>query len=168
MKRRLNSTMKSITILSLVFVFVLSAAWAIQHYSNSTVIGRGEVGGFKIVNEKKNWVFAIILTGSLDAYLDSLEIDAVEITAEMTEELVTRPDGTSYYKLDFTFGPSGAFFYPDAFILKIKGKYVSADTEIWLYDEYGEELPGKRNDSAKLIKFDIPHFSRYSYDMYDY
>ena len=84
----------------------------------------------------------------------------------MTEELAKCKTGTHYH-LNFTFGPSGAYFAPPL-QLTIAGKYVKTGCHVWLYDENGEALEGKRYDSSNRITFEIPHFSSYYYDDYDY
>ncbi|MCH8292351.1 hypothetical protein IH992_14750 [Candidatus Poribacteria bacterium] len=94
-------------------------------------------------------------------------LNEVLITCELTEELVSDPNG-DYYKLSFEFGPSDAYFDLNPLILKIKGKWVADDTEFWLYDENGEAIEGIRYDEANMIKFEISHFSTYYYDGYDY
>ena len=162
-----NST-RTITILSLVFVLTISVAWAtINTYSASKVIQNGGGNTLNIINEGANQIKAKIVSGSLDAYMAEESLNEVEITCELTEELVSDPNG-DYYKLSFAFGPSGAYFDPDPLVLKIKGKWVANDTEFWLYDENGEEIAGTRYDSADMIKSEIDHLSCYYYEGYCY
>ncbi len=135
-------------------------------YSASYTVRRTRNGSYKgsgLFNIAGQWgVFAEVRGGSLDSYFAEQGINQVTITVVMREELVTLPDGRSYYNLDFTFGPSGAHFEPE-FQLKIDGKYVSTGVDIWLYDENGEALEGRQEFvSDDQIVFYIPHFSRYA------
>jgi len=114
-----------------------------------------------------NKVHASIPKNSLDAYLVERGLKEVEITIDMTEILIQLPDGTSYYQLTFVFGPSGAYFDPnDPLKLTLNGKYASASTTVWLYNEMGELLEGKRTSGNGEMTFYIPHFSNYYYDRY--
>ncbi len=168
MKRKFNTAIISTAILSLVLLVGVLAAWAtINTYSASKVIQNGGGNTLNIINEGANQIKAKIVSGSLDAYMALESLNEVLITCELTEELVSGPNG-DYYKLSFEFGPSGAYFDPDPLILKIKGKWVADDTEFWLYDENGEAIEGIRTDSADMIKFEIDHFSCYFYESYCY
>ena len=105
---------------------------------------------------------------TLEPYMDTQGIDEVTVTVDVMAEQIERPDGSRYYQFDFVFGPSGAFFEPEPLELTLKGKYHSDDVEVWLYDENGEALEGVRNNQVDHTTLYIPHFSRYSYDIYDY
>ncbi len=159
-----------------VLVFASSApTWALtilqqNVYSGSKVVNKGGGAGLKIVQIKDdgvNQVQCSIESGALDAYMTEKGITQVTIACELTEELVLRDDGVLYYRLSFHFSPHGAYFTPNPLLLKIKGtKYVSPNTDVWLYDEAGEAVEGTRYNSADMIKFEIPHFSHYYYDGY--
>ena len=159
-------TMMRLTAFScLVLVFALSATWAtINHYSGSAVVHKGGKSGFFLSNGKDKINIAIE-KNSLDAYMDEQGINQVTIWAELEEELVEQGNGSSFYRLKFTFGPSGAYFDPPL-ILTLSGKYAAEDTKISLYDENGEAIESSRQGSADVIKFYIPHFSSYYYDGY--
>lgn len=151
---------------------LLGTAWALNileqiFHSDSTVILNGGGGTINIVNNGTDQIKLIIPQGALNTYMADHLLDGVNITVDTTEELIERDDGSTYWRLDFHFGPSSAYFDPPL-ILKLKGKYVSQDTQVWLYDETGEALEGTRTDSADMIRFEIPHFSSYYYDDYDY
>ena len=164
-----NAT-RTITILSLVFVLTISVAWAtINTYSGSVIIenGSNQKQAIQIVQQGRDHIKAEIEAGSLDAYMVEENLNEVEVTCELTEELVSDPNG-DYYKMSFEFGPSGAYFDLDPLVLKIKGKWVAEDTEFWLYDENGEAVAGIRYDEADMIKFEIDHFSGYYYEGYNY
>ena len=90
----------------------------------------------------------------------------MEITADLSEEWIDTGDGSGYYRLDFTFGPSGTYFTPNNLEVELKGKYVSDSTNVVMYDEYGEALPATRKGQSDRITFYIPHFSSYYYDGY--
>ena len=166
MFKKFNTPIKSAAILDLVLVFALSTVWAVQTYSASKVIRKGRWGWFKIIG---NWtVYSEVLSHSLDSYMDEQGVNKVKITADVIEELVELPDGSSFSRLDFTLGPSGAYFDPP-FELNIGGKYTDTGVEVGLYDENGEALEGVPSDWVEgRIKFYIPHFSSYYYDDYDY
>ena len=163
-----NST-RTITILSLVFVLTISVAWAVNTYSGSVIIENvsNQKKAIQIVQQGTDHIKVEIEGHSLDAYMTEESLNEVLITCELTEELVSDPNG-DYYKLSFEFGPSGAYFDPDPLILKIKGKWVADDTEFWLYDENGEAIEGTRYDDADMTKFEIDHFSCYYYEGYCY
>ena len=161
------TAIKSTAIIALVLAFALSAAWALEIYSNSRVYGVGEGGKIKLVKEP-NKTFVRVPEGSLDGYLAEHNLNEVEITVEMIEELVEREDGSTYYQVMFIFGPSGCYFEEGKELkLTLNGKYAE-DPNVWLYDENGEALEGKRKEEGKKMVFYIPHFSSYSYDEYDY
>ena len=164
----MNTILKGIFILLAISAF--SIAWAeINTYSGSVIIESGstEDNVLHIVQQGSDQIKVQIAAGSLDAYMDEESLDEVEVTLELTEELIEDPEG-DYYKMSFEFGPSGAYFDPDPLTLKIKGKWVADNTEFWLYDENGEALVGTRYNSADMIKFEIDHFSCYYYDQYCY
>ena len=168
MFKRFQTPIGSIAIIGLVLVFALTAAWAtINYYSASAVIGQNASGKFVIVHENDREAIVHIQKGALDHYLEDQDIDEVEITVEMSaEEIKTK--GKGYYRLEFTFGPSGAYFDPPL-ELELSGKYANTpQNEIWLYDENGEVIEATVEENTKEIRFYIPHFSSYSYDEYDY
>ncbi len=134
-------------------------------YSGSLTVKKG--GGHWITLVKgKDWIEVNAPWGSLDAYMEEQGIDKVTITVDLVEQWVDTSGENGYYKLDFTFGPSGAYFTPGDFELEIGGKYVSS--EVTLLDEYGEALPSTSQGDGKFIFYYIPHFSSYYYDDYDY
>lgn len=162
--------MKLTAIIGMVFVLALSIAWAtINTYSGSVIIENGsnkdEV--IHLVQQGSDQIKVQINAGSLDAYMAEESLNEVEVTCELTEELVSDPNG-DYYKMSFEFGPSGAYFDLDPLVLKIKGRWVAENTEFWLYDENGEAVAGTRYDEADMIKFEIDHFSCYYYEQYCY
>ena len=169
MKRKFNTAIISTAILSLVFVVALSIAWAVNTYNGSVIIENGSTyeQAIQIIQQGNDHIKVEIEGGSLDAYMDEEDLNEVLVTCELTEELVSGPNG-DYYKLNFEFGPSGAYFSPNPLVLKIKGKWVADDTEFWLNDENGEAIEGTRYDDADMIKFEIPHFSGYFYEGYNY
>lgn len=138
-----------------------------NYYSVSMIVKRYNGNGTYIAKAGKDWVWMHTTLGAVDAYMDEQGVDQVEITADMLEEWVQRDDGSGFWRLSFVFGPSGCFFEPPL-RLEFSGKYVSDITEVWLYDEIGEALESFNYASGKKIIFEIPHFSRYSYDMYNY
>ena len=168
MFQKLNTAMKSAAILSLVLIFALSAALAtINYYSSSKVYHVGEGSEFVVFEDNDGEVDVGVPAGSLDDYLEEQDLDEVEISVQMSEELVQCADGTQYYKLDFTFSPSGCYFDPPL-ELDIEGKYVETGCEVTLYDEDGEELEADVSSSGDELEYEIPHFSSYYYDDYDY
>jgi len=166
---KFNTAIISTAILSLVFVVALSVAWAVNTYSGSVIIENGSTQNkvINLVQQGNDQIKVQICAGSLDAYMAEESLNEVLITCELTEELVSDPNG-DYYKLSFEFGPSGVYLDLNPLILKIKGKWVADDTEFWLYDENGEAIEGTRYDNADMIKFEIYHFSCYYYERYCY
>ena len=91
-------------------------------------------------------------------------INEVEITADLSEEWVDTGNGDGYYRLNFTFGPSGAYFTPNELEVEFRGKYVASSIEVAMYDENGELLDSRRHGNADKVTFYVPHFSSYYYD----
>jgi len=173
MSQKIHTALRFATIGCLLLVLAFTDAGAAQTYHASKVIKKGGGGTIYVAPNLLNLlgvldkVTATIQSRSLDAYMQEKGINSVEITVDMTKELVQRADGSSYYRLEFHFGPSGAYFNPPL-ELKLMGKYVDQGSEVWLYDENGERLEGTRYNLLDRIVFEIPHFSRYGYDDYSY
>jgi hypothetical protein len=162
------NTIRFTTLGGLLLIFALSAAWAVEYYSASKVYQLGHDGEGFVIKPGADRVRARARANALDDYLTEKGLTEVEITTEMIEEFIEIGDGTSYYALNFIFGPSGTYFAENKpFKLRIVGKYVNTPCDVWLYDENGEALEGTRRDDADQIIFDIPHFSSYTYDHYD-
>ena len=163
---QLRTTLTKTAILSLVLVFSLSAAWAVQNYRASKQIGKSG-GKFDVVKtSRKDKVKVTIKKGALKAYLEEQGLNKVEITVETTEDFVPC-DGGSHYHFIFTCGPNGTYF-DKPLELEIKGKYFETGCHVWLFNEDGEALEGVRKNGKDKIVFKIPHFSSYSYEEYDY
>jgi hypothetical protein len=161
-KIRDRSTTESVTTSS-----TSSATTQVVTYSGDVVVDKGsEARNITLVNGK-NLIQVSIPEGSMDTYMTIMGVESVMVTTQLTEEWVEANDGTGYYRLDFTFGPSGAFFIPEL-KLKLKGKYTQTIPEVWLYDENGEALDARSENGKKgMLIFLIPHFSSYTYDFYD-
>lgn len=150
-----NNSIRLTAILSLVLVFALSAAWAVQTYHRSKVIGKyGGIIPIHVDVEKRAVV--AILPRALDDYFNEQGIDDVEITVEM---IADEENGT----LLFTFGPSGAYFDPPL-KLALTGDYINHD--MLLFDENGEAVEYDSYFDGEVLIFEIPHFSHYYYDGY--
>ncbi len=136
-------------------------------YRGSMTVYKGGGNWIQLVKGKnKVWVEAYM--GNLDAYMEEQGIDEMAIIVDLVEQWVETGGENGYYKLDFTFGPSGAYFTPRDLVLELSGKYVSSGVEVRLLDEYGEELPSTSKGGGSHISYYIPHFSSYSYEGYDY
>jgi hypothetical protein len=136
-------------------------------YSKNMTVYKGGGNWIQLVKgQNKIWVEAYM--GDLDAYMEKQGIDEVTITVDLVEQWVETGGQNGYYKLDFTFGPSGAYFTPRDLVLELTGKYVSSDAEVTLLDEYGEEVPSTVKGGGGHFSYYIPHFSNYYYDDYDY
>jgi hypothetical protein len=159
MFRKFNTPMKSVVALSLVLVFALSAAWALQTYNASIIVKKGGVSDrLMLVAESENGTVNFrIKAGALDDYLTEQGKDKVKITVEMIED---EANGV----LLFTFGPSGTYFNPPS-KLKLRGNYIY-DNHL-LVDENGELIEYTVAPKKDLLVFDILHFSSYYYDSYD-
>jgi len=136
-------------------------------YSRSMTVYKGGGNWIQLVKGKnKVWVEAYM--GDLDAYMEEQEIGEMTITVNLVEQWVDTGGQNGYYKLDFTFGPSGAYFTPRDLVLELSGKYAAKDANVKLYDKNGEELPSTVKGGGSHISYYIPHFSSYSYEEYDY
>ena len=163
---KFRTTLTKTAILSLVLVFSLSAAWAVQNYRASKQIGKSG-GKFDVVKtSRKDKVKVIIKKGALKAYLEEQGLNEVEITVETTEDFVPCGSG-SHYHFIFTCGPNGTYF-DKPLELEIQGKYFETGCLVWLLNEDGEAIEGVREDRNDKVVFKIPHFSSYYYDGYDY
>ena len=144
-------------------------AYAIQsgpeYYEGSFVVRKGSAGSLVLVREGTDTISISVVAKALDAYMAEKGIDRVTITVSLLLEEVTLSDGSSFYRLDFVFGPSGAFFEPELQLI-LSGKFTQSNAS--LYDENGEALEGSMRTEAGRSTFFIPHFSSYSYDQYDY
>ncbi len=156
--------------LSLVLALVLSTAWANHYYSGSVEVrlSNSSSAKFFLVNDGANKIQITIPNNSLDDYMTEQGINKVEITADLNSEWVSTGDGSGYYQLHFTFGPSGAYFTPDELEVELTGRYVSDNTNVMMYDEEGEVLQFSRNGNSNKITVYIPHFSCYYYEDYSY
>lgn len=167
MFHKFNTPMKSAVILSLILVLALSAAWAtINYYYKSKMMGMGAGFFANVVHQGKDRIKATVDSGALDNYLLEQGVDEVGLAILLAEELVEQPDGSSYYRLEFTFWPSGAYFETPLEI-QLRGKYVSESTDVQMYDEYGEVLESTSNGNGSVVTYYVPHFSSYYYDSYD-
>ena len=137
-------------------------------YSGSTTVNKGRAGSFTLVNNGPDKVKIIIPRKSLDDYMTDQGINEVTITADLTEEWVAPVTGEGYYRLNFTFGPSGAFFTPDKLEVELIGDYNAGSTQTLMYDENGEALEASGTGNADKVTYYVPHFSSYYYDDYDY
>lgn len=162
---RFRQTLSATAILGLLFVFVLSIAWAVNYYSASQVIGSSG-GSFYLVNDGPDKIRVTVKEQSLDGYLADEGINEVPITADLEEEWISTGGGTGYYRLRFTFGPVGAYFSPDELELTLKGKYAADNPDVTLFDENGEALESTTSGNSDKITFFISHLSSYIYDAY--
>ena len=153
--KKLKPSIQSVAILCLVLGLIFSAVSA-TYYDSKTI---GENGGTITINSDAK---ITIPKHALSDYLDKQGISSVEITVEMVEVY----DGEGNLDtLVFTFGPDGCTFAPEL-ELRLKGDYLLPNYV--LMSEEGEALEYTTQGNGNLITFYIPHFSRYSYDMYDY
>ena len=164
---KFDTPMKFRAIFSLVLILAVSIAFAANYYGTSFVVKKGK--GHKteyLVRDGKDKIGVMVKSQSLDAYMEEQAISSVNITVDLVEQWVETDTG-GHYRLEFTFGPSGAFFiYP--LELYLIGKYSSPDTSTLIYDENGEMIENWSQSSGQITTFYIPHFSSYSYDFYEY
>jgi hypothetical protein len=169
MFQKMSTPMKSTAIFSLVLMLGLSIAWAIEYYSGSVTIPRGKKGNSSISlihDGGQDKVGFVVKKRTLEPYMDEQGVNEVTVTVDATVGWVDDDQG-GHYQMNFTFGPSGAFFDPHPAQLKLFGKYHSDNNEVWLYDANGEALDGDRNSKVDHTIFYIDHFSSYTYDNYD-
>ena len=152
-----RTTLIKTVILSFALIVAISIAWATTtYYSASDVIG--DAGGSIKINDNAN---VLIKAGALSAYLGEQQINEVLITVDLEEILDAEGNLDT---LVFTFGPSGAYFDPEL-ELQFKKEYVVEGIQI--YNENGEAIEYTVKAGGKKVNFLIPHFSTYSYDLYD-
>ncbi len=125
--------------------------WASTHFASAEI---GVDGGNIHVNSEAS---IKIKRKALAEYLDEQGVDSVVITVK----LYYGWDGT----LLFVFGPSGAHFEPDL-ELTIEGGYI--EDQMLFIGEDGEMLEYVVKKKGTKLIFKLNHFSRYSYDHYDY
>ena len=168
MYRKLITATKFTAFAVMLLTIALGTAFAVDSYYVSEVVEKGKDGHFTVTDNDNGRAEIRIPKRSLDPYLDEQGVNEVEITCRLQEIWVDSGDGTGFYALDFTFGPSGTYF-ESPLILEIRGDYALSGADTWLYDENGEALPGavSKNDGSELF-FEIPHFSSYAYDDYSY
>jgi len=126
--------------------FLRTEEWAeVEQYHGSVRVGFGgsDAVVFDIVQDGDGCgkIKALISAGSLDAYMAEESLDAVEVTAVLTEEFIKDSNG-GHYKLSFEFGPSGVspFISRDIQLLLngVTGKWSVKSTQFWVYDEAGK------------------------------
>ncbi len=159
--------MRTTAIFSFVLIFALSAAWATNSYYKSKTMSMGSGWFTNVVHKGKDRIKVRVHDGALDNYLIEQGLEEVLLWVYLEEEWIDTGDGSGYYQLNFTFGPSGAYF-EEPLEIEIRGKYVSENNEVQMYDENGEILEFTSNGNGSVVTYDIPHFSEYYYDDYDY
>ena len=160
MATKFNTAIKVTAVLGLVLFVALSTAWAVETYIASKIIRKGGTSDrlITVADTAEGSVNFRIKAGALDDYLTEQGKGRVKITVDMMKD---EENGV----LLFTFGPSGAHFDPPA-KLKLRGEFIMGD--YLLLDENGEILECTAAPKKDLVVFEIPHFSSYYYDDYDY
>ena len=161
-----HKTKKATVIIALILVVGLLTARAVSHDNTRAVVKKGGSGQFFIVNDGPNQIKVTVEKGALDDYLQLSRQSAVKITTELKQAWVDKGNGDGYYRLDFTFQPSGAYFHPPL-ELQLSGIYFTQVVNATLYDEEVKPLLSSRHPDGNQITYYIPHFSSYSYDHYD-
>lgn len=116
--------------------------------------GKSTAGHIPVVHDK---VFVTIHSDSLTDYMLEQNLNAVTISVEMFQLMDD--------SLVFVFSPSGAYFNP-SLELTLKKEFVQKDS--MLFDEYGEALEYTTEKRGRTQTYFIPHFSRYTYDIYSF
>jgi len=161
-----HKTKKATVIIALILVVGLLTAWAVSHDNTSCVVKKGGSGQFFIVNDGSNQIKVTVEKGALDDYLQRQRQSAVKITAQLEQAWVYKGNGDGYYRLDFTFQPSSAYFHPPL-ELQLSGIYFTQVVDAMLYDEDVKPVASYPHPDGNKITYYIPHFSSYSYDHYD-
>ena len=138
----------------------------IIEYSTSDIIKMGEGTTIDVINEADAIIKIWVDSGALDVYMEEQGISQVNLTVDVIETLVESADGSSYYQIEFEFGPSGAFFSPNLEV-RLEGVYYN-NSNVWMYDKDGQPLETYDHGSDGKLYFLVPHFSSYSFDEYDY
>ena len=113
MFRKFYRHMRITAIFSLVLILAVSIAFATNYYGTSFVVKKGNGSKTEyLVRDGKNKIGVKVWSQALDIYMEEQNISSVKITVDLVEQWVETDTG-GHYRLEFVFGPSGAFFiYP--------------------------------------------------------
>ena len=164
---KFDRQMRITAIFGLVLIFALSAAWATNSYFKSKTMSIGAGLFTNVVHKGKHRIKVAVQNGALDNYLIEQGLEEVFLWVYLEETWIDTGGGEGYYQLDFTFGPSGAYF-EEPLEIEMRGKYVSGNNAVQMYDENGEILESTSNGNGSVITYYVPHFSSYSYEEYEY
>ncbi len=172
MLTQFRTTLTKTAILSLVLIVTLSATGVLGKsdtsqvtYSVSEIIEFGCGTTIDVVYENDKVIKIWVNSKALDDYMIEQGINEVNLTVEVIETYVKPKNSPWHYELDFIFGPSGAFFTRE---LEVRLEKAFVESEVWMYDEAGEELETYEHGSNGKLYFLVPHFSSYYYEGYDY
>ena len=183
MFKKLTTTMRLAAVLGLVLTLALSTTWAkkppkddgggssggitTNSYYKSKTMSIGSGWFTNVVHKGKNRIRVDVQGGALDNYLIEQGLEQALLWVYLQEEWIDTGDGSGYYQLHFTFGPDGAYFQ-EPLEIQMRGKYVSENNDVQMYDENGELLEFTSNGNGRVITYYLDHFSSYYYDDYDY
>ena len=162
-----STHMRITAITSFVFIFALSTAWATNSYFKSKTMSMGASLFTNVVHQGKDRIKIDVPNGALDNYLIEEGLEEVYLWVYLEEDWIDTGNGSGYYQLHFTFGPSGAYFQQPLEI-EMRGKYVSENNDVQMYDEFGELLESTSNGNGSVVTYYVDHFSSHYYDGYDY
>ena len=145
------------TVAGLVLSLGLSAVWGASYYASKTV---GARGGLIRINDS---AALLIPPRALKGYLAERGIRSVNITVELIE---TFNDEGELDGAIFVFAPTGVFFGPPAKLM-LRDDYLIGKDMV-LVDAEGELLEYSVSKRGRFIYYNMPHFSSYTYDHYDY
>ncbi len=163
----------TIAIAHLLFILSISPTWA-ETYSDSIIIKANEK-----LNDRKAKLILIkdeieikVDIHAVESYLQDYNLNEIELTVELQEELVEDEEGDFYF-FDFTFSPPGCYF-DKPLELEIKGNSKEKNYSTSLVGSTGgdigyshkkdlKESRGKRHKSRKgkkdqdsIIPFLVP------------
>jgi len=162
MFRKIYKPLLAIAIAHLLFIFSISPTWA-ETYSDSVIIKSNDK-----FNERKAKLILIkdeieikVDIHAVESYLQDYNLNEIELTVELQEELVEDEEGDFYF-LDFTFSPPGCYF-DKPLQLEIKGNSEKKNYSTSLVGSTGgdigyshkkdrKESRGKRHKSRKSKK----------------
>ncbi len=151
---KFHKHMRNTAIFSLILIFALSAAWATNSYFKSKTMSIGSGWFTNVVHQGKDRIKVYARDSTLDNYLIEQGLQQAVLWVYLEETWIDTGGGNGYYQLDFTFGPSGAYF-EEPLEIEMRGKYVCENNEVQMYDEYGEIVESTSNGNGSVITYYI-------------
>ncbi|MCH8295473.1 hypothetical protein IH992_30695 [Candidatus Poribacteria bacterium] len=97
------------------------------------------------------FILALSAAWATNSYFKSktMSIDNYLIEKGFQEDWIDTGDGSGYYKHHFTFDTSGDDFQ-ELLEIQMRGKYITENNEVQMYDEYGDILESTSKGKRKV------------------